>query len=213
MIHKVNKKETHPSFGLVLASRVTGSRRLFDTPFEHQHFITLSIRKAARERTDLNSDYIHDEGEIIEIALSEVQFAHMITSMNMGSGTSCTIAHLDGKIIDEPGKDHTRETWGREAREHFTDLAKMAEELERLTNLPAKDVKAPQKERMRFLALKIHQAVTSSSDFFHEQFQRSMDKVVGAAKGEIQSYLLNVIQQTGIKGLKEKLKLGFSEEA
>jgi hypothetical protein len=89
----------------------------------------------------------------------------------------------------------------------------MAAELEKLTNLSPKDVKAEQRERMRFLALKIHQSVTGNMDFFHEQFQNSMDKVVVAAKNEIQAHLANIVQKTGLAALGDPKKVGieFSE--
>lgn len=211
--HFVGGEEKDPSFGLVSISRVSGMRRLFESPFEHQNFVTLSIKRAYRTRTDLHSNYIGDGGELIEIAMSETQFAAMVTSLNMGVGTPCTIAHYEGKIIPEPRPDQTKQTFAHEAREHFTDLAKMAAELEKLTETPAKDVKAPQRERMNFLALKIHQAVTSSMDFFHERFQESMDKVVMVAQGEVQAHVLSVIQKAGLKALdaKEPFRLTMSE--
>lgn len=208
---QTGNNETDPSFGLVSISRAHGMRRLFDSPFESQNFITLSISRAYRHRTDLHSNYIGDDGEIIKIAMSEVQFASMVTSLNMGVGTPCTIAHLDGKAVPEPRPDQTKETFAHEARGHFTDLAAMAAELEKLTEKPAKDLKAEQRERMRFLALKIHQAVTSSMDFFHEQFQESMDKVVAAAKGEVQAYVLSVVQKTGLTAIKN-MAIGFGEK-
>jgi len=212
--HFVGEDEKDPSFGLVSISRVQGSGRLlFESPFDHQHYVTLSIKRAYRHRTDLHSNYIGDGEELIEIAMSETQFATMVTSLNMGVGTPCTIAHFGGKMIPEPKPDQTKQVFAHEAREHFTDLAKMAAELEKLTETPAKDVKAPQRERMNFLALKIHQAVTSSMDFFHEQFQESMDKVVAAAQGEVQAHVLSVIQKAGLKalGAKEPFRLTMSE--
>lgn len=214
MTRNMNRKspphaETHPSFGLVSISRVSGGRRLFESPFEHQHFITLSISHADRSREDLHYNHIMPCGEIVEIAMSEVQFAQMVTSLNMGVGTPCTIAHLEGEIIAEPGKDQTKEHFAHEAREHFTDLAGMAAELEKLTNMSPKEVKAEHRERMRFLALKIHQSVTSSMDFFHEQFQKTMDKVVVAAKNEIQAHLANIVQKTGLAALGDAKKLGL----
>jgi hypothetical protein len=211
--HFVGEDEKDPSFGLVSISRVQGMRRLFESPFEHQNFVTLSIRRAYRHRTDLHSNYIGDGEELIEIAMSETQFAAMVTSLNMGVGTPCTIAHWQGKAVKEPAPDKTKQTFAHEAREHFTDLAAMAGELEKLTETPAKDVKAPQRERMNFLALKIHQALTDSMDFFHEQFQKSMDKVVVAAQGEVQAHVLSVIQKAGLAALdgKDPFRLTMSE--
>ncbi len=210
----VNEEERDPCFGLVSISRVQGRRRLFDSPFEHQHFVTLSIKRAYRTRTDLHMDYIGADEELIEVAMSEVQFASMVTSLNMGVGTPCTIAHFEGKILKEPAPDKTKKTFEKEGKEHWADLAKLSAELEKLTELPASAVKAPQRERMNFLALKIHQGLTDSAEFFHEQFQKSMDKVVAVAQGEVQAHVMSVIQKAGMKALegKDPFRLEMSED-
>jgi hypothetical protein len=80
----------------------------------------------------------------------------------------------------------------------------MAEELERLAGLKAGDVKAPERERMKFLALKIQQGLSSSREFFVKQFHEKMDKVTAAAKAEIQAHVANVVQRAGLKALSEK---------
>ena len=206
-------EERDPSFGVVSISRVQGRRRLFDSPFEHQHFITLSVRRAFRSRTDLHMDYIGADEELIEIAMSEVQFAAMVTSLNMGVGTPCTIARWDGKIVKEPAPDQTKKTFEKEGKEHWANLAKMAAELEKLTEQKPSNLKAADRERMNFLALKIHQGLTGSAEFFHQQFQKSMDKTVAAAKGEVQAHVLNVLKNAGVKGIEAQdfLRLGHDE--
>lgn len=203
--------ETHPSFALVAISRVSGKSRLFDSPFEHQHYITLSIKRADRTRTDLHTDHIMGRDELIEVAMSEVQFAHMVTSLNMGQGTPCTITRHEGKLIKGPDPDQTKQHFAHEARQHFTDLAKHTEELEKLVNLPQKDIKVEQRERMKSLAMKIHQELTCNMDFFHEMFQETMEKVVNVAKGEIQAHLLNVVQKAGLESL-QNMNLKFDEK-
>jgi hypothetical protein len=210
----VNEDERDPSFGLVSISRVQGSGRLlFESPFDHQHYVTLSIKRAYRHRTDLHDNYIGDGEELIEIALSETQFAAMVTSLNMGVGTPCTIARFGGKLVPEPKPDKTKKTFEKEGKEHWADLARKAAELERLTELPTSSIKAPERERMKFLALKLHQGLTDSAEFFHEQFQKSMDKVVAVAQGEVQAHILSVVQKAGMKVLegKDPFRLEMSE--
>ena len=197
--------ERHPSFGLVSISRVQSTgRRLFESPFQHQHFITLSIKRARRQRTDLHTNHVMPEEEIVEVSMSEVQFASAITSLNMGVGTPCTISHLDSKTVREPDADQTKQTFEKEGEEHFAELLKMAQELEKLTNLKASEVKAPQRERMSFLALKLQQGLSCNREFFHEQFQETMDKVVSAAKAEIQAHVAHVVRSAGLKAIAEK---------
>jgi hypothetical protein len=197
--------ERHPSFGLLAISRVQSTgRRLFESPFKHQHFITLSIKRASRQRTELHDNMLMDGEEIVEVSMSEVQFASAITGLNVGMGTPCTISRLNGKLVEEPKRDQTKQTFEREGREHYAELLGMAEELERLAGLKAGDVKAPERERMKFLALKIQQGLSSSREFFVKQFHEKMDKVTAAAKAEIQAHVANVVQRAGLKALSEK---------
>jgi hypothetical protein len=204
----VNEWERHPSFGLVSISRVQSTgRSLFESPFRHQHFITLSISRARRQRTDLHDTHIMADQEIVEISMSEVQFAAMMTTMNMGQGVPCTISHLDMDTVEEPPHDKTKETFEKEGAEHFTDLVKMAEELEELTNRKVSDLKAPERERMKFLAIKLQQGLTCNREFFQQQFQRTMDKVVGVAKAEIQAHIQSVVSRMGLESMKDQFKL------
>lgn len=88
------ERETHPSFGLVTVNRWSSSpgTSLFDSELRHQHFITLTVERADRTR-DLNRDWIHGSGPaLVQIKLSEAQWAAMVSSVGNGSGTPCTIA-------------------------------------------------------------------------------------------------------------------------
>jgi hypothetical protein len=209
--------ERHPSFGLVSISRVQsgGGRHLFESPFGHQHFITLSIKRARRQRTDLHDDFLMADEELVEVSMSEVQFATMVTSLNMGQGTPCTISRFDGRLVDEPPAPITKKTFEKEGKEHFTDLVKMAKELEGLVNMKPADVKAPEREKIRILALHLLQGLTCNMEFFQKQFQQTMDKVVGVAKAEIQAHIAAVVQGAGLKALvdgKAPFRLEMAED-
>jgi hypothetical protein len=209
--------ETHPSFGLISIARCQGAARLFESPFTHQNFITLSISRASRQRTDLHENHVMPDEEIVEVAMSEVQFATLISSLNMGFGRPCTIRHLDGKLVAEPKPDETKQTFEREGREHFEGLLAMAKELEKLTAMKASEMKAPQRERMQFLSLKLSQGLSCNLEFFHKQVQRTMDKVVSVAKAEIEAHMVNVTQRAGLAALAAKqapllLEMGDGEK-
>lgn len=96
-------RESHPAWGLVSASRVssTPGAVLFDSDIRHQHYIRLHVHRATRDR-GLQRDWIHDTGPVlIEINMSEAQWAAMTSSLNT-SGVPCTIratetqANVDG---------------------------------------------------------------------------------------------------------------------
>lgn len=92
--------ETHPAFGMINVARVTASppQSLFDSELKHSHYLVLSIHPATRQR-DLNRDWIHDSSRsLIEVAMSEAQWAHMVSSLN-NAGTPVTITRTpEGQV-------------------------------------------------------------------------------------------------------------------
>src|SRR5205085_12031249 len=83
-------EETHPAWALIGASRVQSGppgATLFDSELRHQHYVTITLRQASRKR-NLNRDWLHAESRlpIIEVAVSEAQWAQFVTSMNQGDG-------------------------------------------------------------------------------------------------------------------------------
>jgi hypothetical protein len=95
------EEERHPSFGMIVAHRVSASppgAALFDSDVRHQHYVTLSIHRASRQR-DLNHDWLHAREEIIEVAMSEAQWASFLSSPNT-AGVPCTLARLQGERIE-----------------------------------------------------------------------------------------------------------------
>lgn len=98
--------EVHPAFGNITMHRVTSSHgaSLFDSEIRHTHFVTLRIQGASRSR-DLNRDWIHPSNRpIVEVQMSEAQWASMVSSFGDGGGTSCTITYTqeNGPIPDIP---------------------------------------------------------------------------------------------------------------
>lgn len=93
--------ETHPAFGFIHASRVSSNPGavLFDSDIKHVHFVTLTIQRATRKR-ELNRDWLFGRQELIEVAMSEAQWASFVSSMNT-SGVPCTIrATSDDHMVD-----------------------------------------------------------------------------------------------------------------
>lgn len=62
----------HPAFASIRASRVSGGANLYDSDFQHQHYVTVSIMRSELHRT-LSNDWHHGREELIEVAMSESQ--------------------------------------------------------------------------------------------------------------------------------------------
>jgi hypothetical protein len=94
--------EEHPAFGMIRASRTTvgggpgAGAVLFDSDIKHGHTVRIVIERATRKR-DLNHDWIHGGQELVEIEMSEAQWASFVSSMNT-SGVPCTLRRTETDI-------------------------------------------------------------------------------------------------------------------
>lgn len=91
-------KTTHPAFAQIAASRVNGSTVLYGSDFVHYAAIRIRIHTSTQYRS-LAHDRYHERENLVEVELSEAQWAHFISSLNMGSGSPCTLTSLGGKMV------------------------------------------------------------------------------------------------------------------
>lgn len=91
--------EVHPAFGQIQASRVSNSPPgsvVFQSDIKHQHTVRITISRASRKR-DLNHDWVHGGQELMEVELSEAQWASFVSSMNT-SGVPCTLRRTPDEV-------------------------------------------------------------------------------------------------------------------
>ena len=204
--------QTHESFGMVQFSRNTGTNhKLYGSSITHSNTITLSVSGGSVKR-DLYREWYMPEKQIVEIELSETQFAELITSMNMGSGVPCTILRHEGKRMENPPFENQRMLFENEFKEKVKevgiDLEALSSELEKLVEKKA--------SKTEFKALiskisKVSQEVNSNLPFVQKSFNEAMDKTVSEAKGEVEAFVLNKVTSLGIKSLQGQFKTPLIE--
>jgi len=200
----------HPSFGTVKFSRVSiggGGARLFGSSLrDHASAIKLTIRDA--ERVHRNGlDYICGGTELIEVWLSQAQFAELLTTMNIGTGVPCTIRFIhDVGVIDgiqDVLLETERSIKGFEGSleqivERITERSVEIEKMMRKQKLSKDD-----KEFVVWTINKVLQDVTSNWPYVLEQFGKAVEKTVVAAKSEVDAFVTHVVQKTGLEQLKK----------
>ncbi len=90
--------ETHPAFAHIQANRTTSTPGavLFDSDLRHPHYVTLTISTASRKR-DLSRDWLHPGKQLVQVSMSEAQWAQLVSAMNSG-GTPATLEYLSPSI-------------------------------------------------------------------------------------------------------------------
>ena len=191
--------EVHPAFALVGAYR--GSSHpgavLFDSDILHNTTIRIRISAAARKR-DLHHDWISGKDELIEVELSEAQWASFVSSMNVGDGVPCTLRHVNhvpvAELPHDPRLAYSMEETRQAARAAFEGIqAAMAA-------YDALDAKAPAKERKE--ALSTLRAVIRNAvpnvDYAGKTLVEHAENVVTKARADIEAFVVAKAQQLGL---------------
>lgn len=191
-------KITHPSFAQIRAGRVSGGAYLYGSDFQHHHYVVISISRSVLNR-HLSTDWPFAEDELIEVALSESQWATFVSTMN-AVGTQCTIQHLNRKSvpqIPEPRssiKDFKLEG-SESAREALKQIDKLTQEIQ--------DSKLSQKQKDEWSKQLgfIRERTRSNLRFVLTQFGEHMENTVNKAKTEISAYANHLIVRSGLAKL------------
>lgn len=197
----------HPSYGLVHISRITGgtgARRLFGSPLAtHYGTIRISIGSAKWTHGLHHDSYYGSlQGEHVEIEMSAAQFADLITSLNMGGGTPCTIRHLAGVQIPPP-PDHATEA--EHIRDNFEGSldkykAKAHTYRKRIEELTSK-LATKAREEIRIALDVIEDQLSSNVPFVVKQFQEATTKITSAAKAEVDAFVTGVVRAAGLEAI------------
>lgn len=177
--------ETHPAFGMAHVNRVSSTRgqSMFDSEIEHTHFVSLTINRATRSR-ELNRDWIYERDNLIEINMSEAQWAQLVSSMN-SSGTPVTLAWTkeEGYIPRIPFAP--RLALSRE--EVHTAATKAYEKVNAaFTEVEAK----PTKANLRALKTALEHAI-SGVDYATKTLDEHTENTVAKARADIEAIIAN----------------------
>ena len=196
--------ETHPAYGMIGLSRTMNGRdvQLFGSSLnDHATTMRLTVKRAVKKH-DLSRDWYFAREHLIEVEMSSAQFVEMITTPNQGDGVPCTIRHLPGEKI--PPMPHI-ETEVVRVKENFAkDLGEMAQVMrERADDVKKLTAKLPAKQREAIrIALEVMiQQLGSNTPFVLEQFDRATDRVVTAAKQEIEAFTTHAVRAAGLEAI------------
>jgi hypothetical protein len=191
--------ERHPAYAMIGASRVTHTppgKALFGSDFRHQHYMTISIRKASLRR-GLSNDWYSGEDEMIEVGMSEAQWATFVSATNVGFGVPCTIEAKDGQYLPAiaPIVDRTAQFAG-EVNKTMDDAVQKIDEI--LASGKVSKAIARELEMVK-------RDITSSVDWVARQFDEHMEGTVEKAKSEIEAYVVSTIHNAGLEALTGKI--------
>lgn len=193
------KRLRHPAYGQIGAFRSHGgSLALYGSDFRHNSSVTIRISESEVTR-DLSRDWPHATREIVEVTLSEAQWATFVSSLNMGEGTQCTLQHVMGErkpriAYRDAAAEHHAEI-SETIREGLDAIQKAREALEAL-NLP--------KAKLASVMAPLNRAqmeLTSNAAFVVKSHSEAMEQRVEKAKVEVNAYLTGAVMRAGLTAI------------
>lgn len=202
-------RKSHESWGKINVSRVSGCTNLFRSSLKHHNWIELTISNAVVVDDTGTHDFLMEAGPpLITVAMSETQFARMISSLNMGEGTACTLEAIGGHRLKSPEPEDRAAHFEKTHNEH---LDGNAEKIRDIGSRMQEMLDRKHRPTLKEMAELIHEMrvaggnFDSNQDFYREQFREDMEKVVEEAKTEIESHIMNAVSKAGLEHLQAQM--------
>lgn len=180
-------ESTHPAFGQLQLTRMSGHTELYGSEFKHQHVISITLTRSKQVR-NLSNNWFFPQEELFKVYMSEAQFASFVTSMGLGGGSPCTIARLPGESVPEIERPPApASVFEREFQQSIqTALSGLQDALKELDGLKCSD---KSKQVLRSKLLHSVGGLANRSKFIADQFGEHMETVVEKAKAEITGFV------------------------
>lgn len=191
--------ETHPAFGSITAHRVTSTPGavLFDSDVRHEQFVRVSIGGMTRKR-DLRSDWLHATNPVVEVDMSEAQWASFVSSMNT-SAVPCTIRRASGDwnvpgLEFEPRLALSMAEAKGAAAEAFRGIQQAQAAVDALDKkAPAAVKRAAEADLRRAIA-----HASSGVDFASKMLVEHAENVVQKARADVEAMVLAKARDLGL---------------
>jgi len=203
-------RETHPCFGMANLSRVQGSLDLFGSVVEGRHgYITLTISRTERSHSYSQDNY-YGKQELIEVAMSESQFAELITTWNRGEGIPVTLLRVsDTPVKEVPRISRQDQTETERAEDLYRDNMSDAvnefkgsrDELYEILDKKGA-INKSDREKIRKIFWRVDKWFTGGAPYAVKTFCEATERAASTAKIEVEAFVNSIIHKTGLDALK-----------
>jgi hypothetical protein len=207
-------EESHESYVMVGFSRRNGSPgAMFGSSLRvHESYVTLRVTSAVRIHEDGYDRYFGSlRGEILEVDLSAAQFAELLTTMNIGSGVPGTLRYLSNRKVPNPPEAkveavRVREGFARDMKKLVRDAKASVEAVKE--KLSGKTVSQSDRKAVLGAMEDLVQRVESDAPWMLQMFEEATEKVVVAAKAEMDAFATHNIVAEGLRSFAERAAAG-----
>ncbi len=207
---KSNQKDY---MGMISWSRLScgAPQPMFGTEIKSNTPICIQITRAHVERgnrrTHVGEDIYPDPIPIIEVEMTPIQWAELLTSGNQYCGIPCTITRLDGKKTEKVEMCNIAEDYDIHTETTFDEFNTQLSGLEQYVSDIMKSGKPMGKTQMAELLhnLKcVRENTVKNVEYTKELFKEDMAKMVVKAKADVNAYAELRLQNLGVKCLMDE---------
>ncbi len=195
------KTYAHRAFGQIGVSRMNGRTVLHGSDFQHQAFMAIRIQTSELHR-GLSTDWHHARKEIVEVWLSEAQWASFVSSPNIGEGVPCTLIRVAGERMPEIPFRQERDVVAQEVTEHAAEMAeKVRKAIAAIEGEVGQSMSGKKREAVLGHLRSLEQDLDANVPFHVDSFGKHIENTVEKAKIEIGAYVQNAITRAGLEAL------------
>lgn len=167
------------------------------------------MRFGLREQSnEIGRSWYFGRESLIELRMTNTQFAEMITSLNQGGGIPCTLEYVagKGKIEQEKDKEYKVDFHKRKMSENAKKvLERLNSQIEEVTKsiqkLPKKD-----QENLNVIFSSLKRDPNQNFPWYTQQFYETMENVAQDIKSNMETDLMHKLQRLGLETLQNVLE-------
>ena len=205
----------HKSYVMVSLSRTSGGTNgFFGSSINPGSWVTLRVHEAELDRDGLYHSKVRSRHmlPLMEVRMTPMQFAELITNMNVGDGVPGTLSYVGRERVRYmPAKKlNFRQEAERTFSEAMGDLAKRFDEYEgQLEEILGKQtIGKADRAKLRNLVSMVKSKLTGTMPFAEEMLYEAAQKTVLEAKAEIDGTLTTAMLKLGGEELARRLTDG-----
>lgn len=201
------RKFSHPAYATISVNRTSGDASLFGSNIGQEGFISIKINGATMRRNGYSEAIFGGGPCYAEVYMTEAQWVSMISRMNYGSGTPCTLKMVrDGDMKFIPKLPNVEKAADRMQTQIDDLLASKIDDIEKHSEivkalcegLPAKKRNAIIEELGR-----LTRYLRSNHEFAHTILVEHKDKLVNDSKIEINAMANSLIREMGMQSVQQ----------
>lgn len=195
-------RRSHPAFGVIKASRFQGGHEtMYGSPLVHGGGISITISHSDEYVSLGHSHYWENRrGQIVELHMSEAQWAAFISTLNVGSGSPCTLQYVrTGEMERMPRivEESLEEKRSQFIRDRAEEQNKVMTEALRFFDglLEGGSVKKGDLQKLRSMLRQVGDHFASNMQFTADTLTKHNEDLITSAKVEVSAMVTRMHMQ------------------